>query len=103
MVTGSAALTALALAGALTLTFTLGLVYVALAGICLVTVNATGTGSAVLGAGQGLLGAVAAPLVGLGGEHTAFPMFLGMTVSASLAFAALALTRRTSPVLPDGR
>ncbi|MEU1820564.1 multidrug effflux MFS transporter [Streptomyces roseifaciens] len=114
MITASAALTVLALADALTLTFTLGLVYAALAGICLVSVNATalaldrvphaaGAGSAVLGAGQGLLGAVAAPLVGLGGEHTAFPMFLGMTVSAALAFAALALTRRASPFLPDGR
>ncbi|ANZ14868.1 multidrug effflux MFS transporter [Streptomyces noursei] len=106
MLASSAALTVLALSHALTLAFALGLVYVALVGICLVTVNATalaldrvpqaaGAGSAVLGTGQGLLGAVAAPLVGLGGAHTAVPMFLGMTCSAALAFLPLRLTRST--------
>lgn len=100
----SAALCALSLTGRLNLVVVLVLLYAAFVGISMVSINAAalalervpaaaGTGSAVLGTVQSLLSAVAAPLVGLGGEHTAVPMFTGMTVSALLALAALRLTR----------
>ncbi|MCD9194766.1 multidrug effflux MFS transporter [Streptomyces albireticuli] len=99
----SAALCALALADRLNLVVVLVLLYAAFAGISLVSINAAalalervpeaaGTGSALLGTVQSLLSAVAAPLVGLGGAHTAVPMFTGMTVAALLAVAALRLT-----------
>ncbi|MEU4985691.1 multidrug effflux MFS transporter [Streptomyces sp. NPDC021969] len=62
--------------------------------------GATGTGSAVLGTAQSLLGALAAPLMGLGGEHTALPLFLGMTISALIALLCLAAARaRPAPRL----
>jgi MFS transporter, DHA1 family, multidrug resistance protein len=50
-----------------------------------------GTASAVLGAGQFALGALVAPLVGLGGERSAVPMalvMLGCSVLAAAAFTA---------------
>ncbi|WP_171169389.1 multidrug effflux MFS transporter [Streptomyces sp. I05A-00742] len=89
----------------------LGLLFVP---ICLVTINAVplalarvpraaGTGSAVLGALQSALSALAAPLVGLGGQDTALPMFLCMTGFAGLALLALRLTRHaTGPAEPAG-
>ncbi|MCT2589485.1 multidrug effflux MFS transporter [Streptomyces sp. N2-109] len=93
-----------ALAGALALVPVLLLLGVVCAGFGLVIANAAalaiervphaaGAGSAVLGALQSALGAVVAPLVGLGGEHTAIPLFLGMAASATLALAFLRLTR----------
>lgn len=51
--------------------------------------HAAGTGSAVLGAAQFLLGACASPLVGLGGDHDAVPMGLTLFAAAVLASAAL--------------
>ena len=61
---------------------------------------ATGTraeaGSASLGALQTTVGGVAASLVGLGGESTATPMALTMTVFALLALAAVASTPRAN-------
>ncbi|ARZ72229.1 Bcr/CflA subfamily drug resistance transporter [Streptomyces albireticuli] len=103
----SAALCALALAGRLNLVVVLVLLYAAFAGISLASINAAalalervpeaaGTGSAVLGTAQSLLSAVAAPLVGVGGAHTAVPMFAGMTVAALLALGALRLTGTAS-------
>lgn len=55
--------------------------------------GATGSGSAVLGGAQFLMGAVVSPLTGLGGEFTALPLALVMTGSALLAATALFLTR----------
>ncbi|MGV9884368.1 hypothetical protein [Streptomyces sp. NPDC003006] len=52
-------------------------------------------GSALLGTAQSALGAVVAPLVGLGGEHTAVPLFCGMALCSALAVLALRLTRNT--------
>ncbi|KDN81952.1 multidrug effflux MFS transporter [Kitasatospora cheerisanensis] len=59
--------------------------------------HAAGTGSAVLGALQSAFGAAVAPLVGLGGEHTAVPMFVGMAGCALAAVLSLLLTRESAP------
>ncbi|WP_282790807.1 multidrug effflux MFS transporter [Streptomyces sp. CC224B] len=56
--------------------------------------HAAGTGSAVLGALQGVLGAVASPLIGLGGDDTAVPLFIGMASCSLIAVLSLLLTRR---------
>lgn len=61
--------------------------------------RAAGSGSAVLGTVQGVLAAVVAPLMGLGGREVAVPMFLGMTLSVGIACLALLLTRH--PPVPD--
>jgi MFS family permease len=45
----------------------------------------SGSGSAFLGAAQFLLGALVAPLAGLGGEHTAVPLGIIMTATAGCA------------------
>jgi DHA1 family bicyclomycin/chloramphenicol resistance-like MFS transporter len=54
--------------------------------------HAAGTGSAVLGTLQGVLGAVASPLVGLGGDDTAVPLFTGMAGCSLIAVLGLLLT-----------
>lgn len=54
-----------------------------------------GTASAAMGALQFCLGAIAALLVGLGGEHDAVPMGLTMAAAAGLALVSfVCLTRR---------
>jgi DHA1 family bicyclomycin/chloramphenicol resistance-like MFS transporter len=50
-----------------------------------------GSASALLGTSQFLLGAAAAPLVGLAGEHTAVPM--AVTIAALVALAAVCAWR----------
>jgi DHA1 family bicyclomycin/chloramphenicol resistance-like MFS transporter len=50
-----------------------------------------GAASAMLGAAQGLLGALAAPLVGLAGANTATPMVATMTIAAVASLAAFGL------------
>ncbi|MFD0972832.1 multidrug effflux MFS transporter [Plantactinospora endophytica] len=55
--------------------------------------KAAGSGSAVLGTLQGVLAAVAAPLMGLGGRDNAVVLFLGMTICVTVACFALLLTR----------
>ncbi|HEY8981849.1 MAG TPA: multidrug effflux MFS transporter [Streptomyces sp.] len=55
--------------------------------------HAAGTGSAILGTLQGVLGGVASPLVGLGGDDTAVPLFIGMASCSLIATLALLLTR----------
>jgi DHA1 family bicyclomycin/chloramphenicol resistance-like MFS transporter len=50
-----------------------------------------GTASALLGAVQGVCGAVAAPLVGLGGGGSAVPMGIVMTAAAGIGVGAFAL------------
>lgn len=103
----SAALSATALTGHLTLAGTMALLCLVFIGMRLVTANAgalaqaqvphaAGSGSAVLGTLQCALSALVAPLAGLGGEHTATPMFLSMTLCAALALGALLLTRGTT-------
>ncbi|MFD7405734.1 multidrug effflux MFS transporter [Streptomyces sp. NPDC059866] len=92
------------LAGQLNRGLALGLVGIAFLGIGQVFGTATalaiervphaaGTGSAVLGTLQSILGGVASPLVGLGGEDTAVPLFVGMAVCSLTAVLALLLTR----------
>ena len=57
--------------------------------------DAAGSASAVLGVGQFLFGALAAPLVGLGGGGTALPMavlILALSVAANVALRTLART-----------
>ncbi|MFK4067028.1 multidrug effflux MFS transporter [Streptomyces sp. NPDC029674] len=56
--------------------------------------HAAGTGSAVLGTLQSILGAAVAPLMGIAGGHTVVPLFLGMTGCALIATLALWLTRQ---------
>ncbi|MFD4481715.1 hypothetical protein ACFWPU_37180 [Streptomyces sp. NPDC058471] len=56
--------------------------------------HAAGTGSAVLGTLQSILGAAVAPLMGIAGGHTSMPLFLGMTGCALIATLALWLTRQ---------
>ncbi|GAA2284729.1 multidrug effflux MFS transporter [Streptomyces hawaiiensis] len=53
--------------------------------------HAAGTGSALLGTLQSLLGGVASPLVGLWGEDTALPLFAGMAGCSLIAVLALLL------------
>jgi DHA1 family bicyclomycin/chloramphenicol resistance-like MFS transporter len=80
----------------------LGQVFATATGLALERVpHAAGTGSALLGTMQNVLGAAVAPLMGIAGEHTAVPLFTGMTVCTLLAVLALLLTmpRRT----PSGR
>ncbi|WP_308122058.1 MFS transporter [Streptomyces sp. TRM70350] len=55
--------------------------------------HAAGTGSAVLGALQSVLCGVASPLVGLGGDDTAVPLFAGMAGCSLIAVFALLLAR----------
>lgn len=101
---GTLALFATAVAGTLALVPVLLLLGLVCAGFGLVIGNAAalaiervphaaGAGSAVLGALQSALGAAVAPLVGLGGAHTAIPLFTGMAISATLALTSLRLAR----------
>ncbi|MGE2834379.1 multidrug effflux MFS transporter [Mycobacterium sp. SMC-4] len=56
--------------------------------------HAAGTGSAILGFLQYALGAIASPLVGLAGQHSAVPMAVVMlTCAVAAATALLVLTR----------
>src|SRR3954451_2741981 len=58
-----------------------------------------GTGSALLGFLQWFMAGIIAPLVGLGGEHTAIPMasvLVLLTVVSAIALAVLARPARTS-------
>lgn len=99
MLVGSAALLALTSAGLLTTASCLPLLAVVCGGFGLVAGNsaalalsrvrhASGVGSALLGTAQSGLGAVVAPLVGVAGERTAVPLFLGMTVCGGCAVVA---------------
>lgn len=100
---GLAAVAALALCGVVLAgggaTLMMPLIFVAVAANGLVFGNASalaisqvpknaGTASAVLGALQFCLGAVASPLVGLGGEGAALPMALTMLAACVLAIAS---------------
>ncbi|MGW6059371.1 multidrug effflux MFS transporter [Streptomyces sp. NPDC055189] len=102
MLTGTSLLLALALAGLLGVVVCLVLMALVFGGLGLVVANAaalalarvpyaSGVGSALLGTAQSALGAVVAPLVGLGGDSTAVPLFLGMTLCSGAAVLALAV------------
>lgn len=56
-----------------------------------------GTGSALLGAAQFILGAAVSPLVGLAGEFDARPMGLSMLILAALSLASFLLLARRRP------
>lgn len=84
---------------------TLGLLWCAVTSLGLVVANATalaldevrhvaGSGSPVLGALQFGMAAIIAPLVGVGGAHTAMPMAIAMLTSALLAATALTTPTR---------
>lgn len=62
--------------------------------------HARGSGSALLGASQFLLGGLVSPLVGLWGEHTALPMAITMTVAAAGAWTLARLAGAAGPSLP---
>jgi MFS transporter, DHA1 family, multidrug resistance protein len=65
-----------------------------------------GTASALLGTLQFLVGALATPLVGLGGQGTAVPMgvvILATAVVATVLFLALCRPWRQTPIAPTGR
>ncbi|MEU6821209.1 multidrug effflux MFS transporter [Streptomyces atriruber] len=116
MLAGSCVLLALALGGLLSVAVCLPLLAVVCGGFGLVVANsaalalsrvpgASGVGSALLGTAQSALGAVVAPLVGLGGEHTAVPLFCGMALCSGGAVLALfgcgcAVTDRAVPRAP---
>jgi DHA1 family bicyclomycin/chloramphenicol resistance-like MFS transporter len=96
------------LAGQLNRVLALGLIGIAFLGIGQVFGTATalaiervphaaGTGSAVLGTLQSVLGGIASPLVGLGGEDTAVPLFVGMASCSLIAVLALLLTLGSTP------
>jgi DHA1 family bicyclomycin/chloramphenicol resistance-like MFS transporter len=59
--------------------------------------DTAGTGSALLGALQFTLAAVASPLVGLGGGTSAVPMAAAMTGSAAIAVTAFVVLTRGTP------
>lgn len=59
-----------------------------------------GTGSAVLGMLQWGTAGLAAPLAGIGGEHTAVPVAVLMTLGAAVSLAALQLIARSTPPVP---
>lgn len=66
-----------------------------------------GAASSLLGLGQYVLGAVVAPLVGLGGQGTAIPLGVvaaACSVAGALVFFGVALPalHRSRPVKPDG-
>ncbi|MFJ4919328.1 multidrug effflux MFS transporter [Streptomyces sp. NPDC088725] len=73
----------------------LGLVFPNAASLAIARVpQAAGTGSALLGTAQSLLGAVVAPLVGLAGGGTAVPLFAGMVLcTGAAAFFARSAVR----------
>ncbi len=62
--------------------------------------HARGSGSALLGASQFLLGGLVSPLVGLWGEHTALPMAITMTVAAGGAWTLARVAGAAGPPLP---
>ena len=67
--------------------------------------HAAGSASALLGTTSFLIGAVASPLVGIAGEHTAVPMAvvqLAAVLVAVACFVGLCRPRRTGPT-PDGK
>lgn len=104
-VIAAAAMTVLALTGTLTAWSFIAAAFVVTGGcgVCMsnasalalarTTPESRGAGSAVLGSGQFVLGAIASPVVGLWGEHTAVPMALTMLVTA-LAASALVYTAK---------
>ncbi|MDO6461740.1 multidrug effflux MFS transporter [Granulosicoccaceae sp. 1_MG-2023] len=65
------------------------------------TPHARGTASALMGATQFSLGAVASPLVGLAGKHSALPMAVVMVTAAILAITAFSTLARAAEAVPD--
>lgn len=91
---------------------TLVLLFIAISSLGLILGNATalatervtqyaGSGSALIGALQFVLAALASPLVGLAGEHSAVPMGLTMLAAAAIAMLCLLCLTRGAPSLQD--
>jgi MFS transporter, DHA1 family, multidrug resistance protein len=57
--------------------------------------QSAGAGAAAMGGSFFLVGALVAPLVGVGGKHTALPLALVIAVFETLALAALLIPRET--------
>lgn len=101
----SAALVVMAVTGTLSVPAFVACAFAATGGTGLIMSNAgalalaraprhtRGSTSALLGASQFAVGGLAAPLVGLWGEHTAVPMAVAMLVTASAAAAAALVAR----------
>lgn len=60
-----------------------------------------GTGSAILGALQFTLAAIASPIVGMAGEHSAVPMAAAMLVSAGISALFLCTMTRGASMQPE--
>ncbi|MFD6343044.1 multidrug effflux MFS transporter [Streptomyces sp. NPDC060131] len=108
---GTVSLLAAAVAGGLTVAGCLVPLAVVCGGLGLVLTNATslalarvpaaaGTGSALLGTAQSALGAVVAPLAGLGGADTAVPLFTVMTACGVGAVTAAGWAGRAGARVP---
>ncbi|MFF0459380.1 multidrug effflux MFS transporter [Streptomyces mexicanus] len=108
MLAATTAALLITLAGRLDRVLALGLIGIAFLGLGQVFGTATalaiervphaaGTGSALLGTLQSVLGGIASPLIGLGGDDTAVPLFTGMALCSLVAMLALLLTRRAAP------
>ena len=65
------------------------------------TPRSTGTASALMGAMQFTLGALASPLVGLAGQHSALPMALVMVAAAVLAIICFTTLARSEAALSE--
>ncbi|MGB9033839.1 MAG: multidrug effflux MFS transporter [Paeniglutamicibacter sp.] len=92
---------------------TLVLLFVTVSALGLILGNATalataqvtryaGTGSAMLGALQFTLAAIASPLVGIAGEQSAVPMAVAMVVAAGIAALLLGTMTRGASMQPAG-
>lgn len=107
IVAGSAAMLVLVLGDALTAAGFIVCAFIVTGGAGLTMSNASalalartdassrGSGSALLGATQFLLGGLASPVVGLWGEHTALPMAVVMSVAAVTASVCVLAVNRT--------
>lgn len=100
----AASLVVVTAAGALTVPVYVSLIVIGCAGIAGVMANATilslsrtpfaaGSGAALMGCVQFSLGALAGPVGGLAGPHTALPMTIGMLACFVLSFAASRFAR----------
>jgi DHA1 family bicyclomycin/chloramphenicol resistance-like MFS transporter len=111
LVVFSAGLLAVVTAGNTPLFPTLALIFLAISSLGLIFGNAAalatdqvrkyaGTGSAVMGALQFMLAAIASPLVGLAGEGSAGPMAIVMLVAGIIALVSLLAFTRGGAALP---
>ncbi|MDR7082450.1 DHA1 family bicyclomycin/chloramphenicol resistance-like MFS transporter [Arthrobacter ginsengisoli] len=112
LVVFSAVLLAVVVVGSTPLIPTLVVIFLAISSLGFVFGNAAalasdqvkeyaGSGSAIMGALQFALAAIASPLVGLAGEGSAMPMAVVMLVAGVIALLSLLAFTRGAAVLPD--